>query len=96
VNLERRHDGKPVGRLSGVEAERRVARTTRLATGTMACPRCDAPVVPAGRVAPAHPLACPYCAHAGAVRDFLSLAVPSRPARVEVRVVSRRLPAGRP
>ena len=32
-------------------------------------------------------LACPYCAHAGPLRAFLSLAAPSRPARVEVRVV---------
>jgi hypothetical protein len=27
---------------------------------------------------------CPVCDHAGAVRDFLSLAAPSRPARVRV------------
>ncbi len=96
VAMERRHDGEPVGRLSGVAEERRVARTGRLATGTMACPRCDAPVMPAGPVAPAHAIACPYCAHAGVVRDFLSLAVPTRPARVTVRVVSGRLTAGRP
>jgi hypothetical protein len=31
-------------------------------------------------------LACPECSHAGAVRDFLSLAPPTRPARVAVRV----------
>jgi uncharacterized paraquat-inducible protein A len=95
VSFERRHDGEPVGRLSGVEEERRVVRTTRLAEGTMACPRCDAPVMPAGPVSPAQRVACPYCAHAGAVRDFLSLAAPTRPARVVVRVVARRLPAGR-
>ena len=33
------------------------------------------------------PLGCPYCDHTAAVRDFLSLASPTRPARVAVRVV---------
>jgi hypothetical protein len=40
-------------------------------------------------VSPADAIACPVCDRAGAVRDFLSLAAPSRPARVEVRVVRR-------
>ena len=31
--------------------------------------------------------ACPFCEHGGAVRDFLSLADPARPARVAVRVL---------
>lgn len=73
-----------------VRKERRPAAATRVATGTIACPRCDAPVALAGPVAPAAPLACPYCAHAAPVRDFLSLAAPSRPARVAVRVVDAR------
>jgi hypothetical protein len=30
---------------------------------------------------------CPVCHEAGAVRDFLSLATPARPARVVVRVI---------
>jgi uncharacterized paraquat-inducible protein A len=72
-----------------VRKERRTADATRLAGGTLACPRCDAPVALAGPVGPADALACPYCAHTGSVRDFLSLAAPSRPARVEVRVISR-------
>jgi len=67
--------------------EHRLARSTRVATGTLACPRCDAPVaLAAGSVAPRDALACPFCAHAGAVRDFLSLAVPARPTRVVVRI----------
>ena len=78
----------PVGRLSGTQEERQVTRSWRLATGTVACPACDAPVLPVGVVRPAQPLGCPFCGHAAAVRDFLSLASPSRPARVEVRVVS--------
>jgi hypothetical protein len=70
--------------------ERRI-RSGHLATGTLACPLCDAPVALATRFArPADPLGCPYCDHAGAVRDFLSLADPSRPARVAVRVIARR------
>jgi len=31
---------------------------------------------------------CPFCAHRGAVRDFLSLGEPTRPTRVEVRIVT--------
>jgi hypothetical protein len=72
------------------EELRRTTRSTRVATGTLACPRCDAPVALARPVAPADSLDCPFCAHAGAVRDFLSLAPPSRPARVAVRLVARR------
>ena len=68
---------------------RRAAPAGRLGVGTLACPHCDAPVMPEGAVAPADTLACPFCAHAGAVRDFLLLAAPSRPARVEVRVRAR-------
>jgi hypothetical protein len=68
--------------------EIRPAPSGRLATGTLACPACDAPVAPAaGPMSPADALGCPVCDHAGAVRDFLSLASPSRPARVDVRVV---------
>jgi hypothetical protein len=70
--------------------ERRV-RSGHLATGSLACPLCDAPVALATAFAvPADPLGCPYCDHSGAVRDFLSLAAPSRPARVAVRVIRRR------
>ena len=68
--------------------EIRPAPSSRLATGTLACPACDAPVALApGPASPADLIGCPICDHAGAVRDFLSLAAPSRPARVEVRVV---------
>jgi hypothetical protein len=68
--------------------EHRAGRSTRLGTGTLACPRCDAPVAPGSApLAPRDPLSCPYCHHGGAVRDFLSLDAPARPARVEVRVL---------
>ena len=66
-------------------------QTSRLGVGTLACPHCDAPVAIARPLTPVAPLACPYCGHAGALRDFLSLSAPSRPARVVVRVV----PGGR-
>jgi hypothetical protein len=79
---------QPVTRLAGARADDLVARTGHLASGTLACPRCDAPVaLGAGGVAPGDPLGCPYCDHTAAVRDFLSLASPTRPARVAVRVV---------
>ena len=93
MSLHRGIDGSdpvrsdPIGRMSGTQEERTVTTSTRLGTGTLACPRCDAPVAIAGAVSPAEPLGCPFCRHAGAVRDFLSLAPPTRPARVEVRVV---------
>ena len=77
----------PVGRLGGTQEIRLVARSWVLATGTLACPACDAPVAPARPLSPPDPIGCPYCGHGGAVRDFLSLASPARPARVTVRVV---------
>ena len=80
----------PVGRRAAAQEERRVAPAGHLATGTLACPLCDAPVAPGpAPLAPADPLGCPFCRHTGAVRDFLSLAPPSRPARVAVRVALR-------
>jgi hypothetical protein len=70
--------------------EERRSRSDELATGTLACPHCDAPVaLPYGSAGPADPLTCPYCDHAAAVRDFLSLGSPSRPARVVVRLIAR-------
>lgn len=80
---------QPIRRLAHAE-EYRIARSSRLGGGTLACPRCDAPIVLGmSPAAPADPMSCPYCRHAGAVRDFLSLQTPSRPAHVEVRVVMR-------
>ncbi len=82
-------DAEPV--LAGANhEERRRRRNGQLGVGTLACPRCDAPVaLGGGPASPADPLGCPFCRHGGAVRDFLSLAPPSRPARVELRVVQR-------
>ena len=58
-----------------------------LAIGTLACPRCDAPVSPGETPLRLRDfIGCPYCESAGTVRDFLSLAAPARPARVEVRI----------
>jgi hypothetical protein len=80
---------QPVERLAGRHELRRSEATWQMATGTLACPACDAPVLPAGVMSPADPMSCGFCGHAGAVRDFLSLAEPTRPTRVVVRV--RRL-----
>lgn len=81
----------PIARVAAAhEEERRVTGSGRLGTGTLACPRCDVPVALAARSAsPSELLSCPFCHHGAAVRDFLSLAVPTRPARVEVRVALR-------
>jgi hypothetical protein len=76
-----------VGRLSGTQEERRVVRTRTVAVGTLACPVCDVPVAPGpDGLSPAEALRCPVCDHGAAVRDFLSLAEPTRPARVRIVV----------
>jgi hypothetical protein len=97
VSIRRSFDDqeRPVGRLGGAHEERRVTRTQRMAVGTFACPGCDLPVAPSGPLTPAELVGCPYCGHVAAVREFLSLAAPTRPARVEVRVVHRGVSAER-
>jgi hypothetical protein len=78
---------RPASAPIGLHDERRTTRPWHVATGTLACPDCDAPVTLAGAAAaPADPLTCPFCDHAAAVRDFLSLAVPARVPRVRVLV----------
>jgi hypothetical protein len=70
--------------------ERRAGRPWYLATGSLACPGCDAPVLlPTVRARPQDLLSCPFCEHAAALRDFLSLAQPPRAPRVRVLVRSR-------
>jgi DNA-directed RNA polymerase subunit RPC12/RpoP len=66
---------------------RRDTRSARLCDATLACARCDAPVAagPQG-LSLTQPLVCPFCDHRAPVRDFLSLAMPTRPARVVVRI----------
>lgn len=67
--------------------ERRAIRSSRLAAGTLACSRCDAPVaIGVAALSLSDQLTCPFCRHCGPARDFLSLASPTRPARVAVRV----------
>jgi hypothetical protein len=69
------------------EERRRSIRAGQLAVGTLACPHCDAPVAVGPRgIGMSDRVSCPYCQHEGAVREFLSLALPTRPARVVVRV----------
>jgi hypothetical protein len=93
VALHREIDGaepfraRPVERLAG-RRERHAAETSWLmATGTLACPACDAPVMHSPEpMSPPDPISCGFCRHAGAVRDFLSLAEPTRPTRVAVRI----------
>jgi hypothetical protein len=78
---------QPVERLAGQREVREAHGCWHLADGTLACPACDAPVLPRGGVmAPPDPLSCGFCGHAGAMREFLSLAQPTRPTRVVVRV----------
>jgi hypothetical protein len=77
---------QPVERLGGRHEHRRT-ETWHMATGTLACPACDAPVMPSlAAMSPPDPIGCGFCRHVGAVRDFLSLAEPTRPTRVAVRI----------
>lgn len=87
--FHRRIDREPIGTTGGTEELRPSKSTSELAVATMACPECDAPVMPVGRVRPADLTACPFCGVSGPVRDFLTLEDPARPARVVVRVVLR-------
>lgn len=69
---------------------RRSVRSNALGVGTLACARCDAPVALGGQpVSPSEWLTCPFCDHHGPAREFLSLSLPTRPARVVVRVRRR-------
>jgi hypothetical protein len=78
---------REIERVPGRHERRPGIASWEMATGTLACPGCDAPVLPAaGGMAPPDPLACGYCGHAAALRDFLSLGEPTRPTRVVVRV----------
>jgi len=55
--------------------------------GTLACERCDAPIdIGPQRVLLVDWLACPFCEHRAPAKDFLSLALPTRPTRVVIRV----------
>jgi hypothetical protein len=80
---------RPLARRVGwVEQDRHPATTGHLGVGSLACPRCDAPVsIGPAPVRPDRGLVCPFCDHSGALREFLSLSVPTRPARVVVRVL---------
>jgi len=79
------------------EQKRPAVRSSRLAAGTLACDRCDAPIaIGPEPVSIADDLICPYCQHRGPARDFLSLALPTRPAHVVVRVSYSPVRAGRP
>ncbi len=77
---------QPVSTPAGEHVYRDATRTLPATTGTLACPRCDAPVSLGGRAASlAEALACPFCGHSARVHRFLTLGEPSRPARVVVR-----------
>jgi hypothetical protein len=74
-------------RLAGRYELRRTRATLELTSGTLACPDCDAPVLPrAGGMSPSEPLSCAFCDHTARVRDFLSLGEPTRATHVVVRI----------
>jgi DNA-directed RNA polymerase subunit RPC12/RpoP len=66
---------------------RRDTRPAQLCEATLACARCDAPIAAGSQpLTLTQVLVCPFCEHRAPVRDFLSLATPTRPARVVVRI----------
>jgi len=89
MSIERasHESAQPVERFSGRHELRPSQDVWKLATGTLACPSCDVPVLPApGGMSPSEPMACTYCGHDAPVRNFLSLTEPTRPTRVAVRI----------
>ena len=77
---------EPVERLTERHELRR-APARQVATGTLACPSCDAPaVIGSGPMALADDLVCGFCSHHATVRDYVSLGRPTRPTRVVVRI----------
>jgi hypothetical protein len=71
-----------------VEKRRALGGLSR--AGSLACARCDAPVaLGADALRLTDRLGCPFCGNEGPLREFLSLAEPTRPAHVVVRVIGR-------
>lgn len=80
---------QPITARAAAHEERHASRPWRLGPATLACPRCDAPVALGGRaVRFSEHLDCPFCRHTGPLREFVSLALPSRPARIEIRMIA--------
>jgi hypothetical protein len=81
-------DSALAGRASAVHEEKRQAiQSTLLGVGTLACGRCDAPIaIGETPLFLSDQLTCPFCRLRGPVHDFLSLARPTRPTRVSVRI----------
>jgi hypothetical protein len=70
-------------------AERRATAGAVLGTGSLACPRCDAPVAIGPAPSPLEAeLCCPFCQFEAPLRSFLSLASPTRPTRVVLRLTT--------
>jgi hypothetical protein len=78
------HRDERIERLPGAEDRRELSRTWQVAGGTLACPECDVPVMPAVAVSLTESLGCPYCRHEAAARNFLTVTDDPRPARVRV------------
>jgi hypothetical protein len=78
---------EPIERLTEHRELRRSQDARQVATGTLACPACDAPAaIGPGPMALADDLVCGFCSHHGTVRDYVSLGRPTRPTRVVVRI----------
>ena len=69
------------------ERKPRADRNGAIAAGTIARARCDAPAsIGPDQVDVTEALTCPFCTPQRPVWEFLSLDVPTRPTRVQVRL----------
>jgi hypothetical protein len=82
-----------VGRPLDPKVEHKVVRrnTRPIGRGTLACPSCDLPLLPAAPIAISAPVECPFCSEVRPARHFLRIDAIDTPRNV-VHLIAR-LPA---
>jgi hypothetical protein len=67
-----------------MEERRDVSSSWVVASGTLACPVCDLPVVPGVGASPSTLVGCSWCEHIAPGHEFLTIVDDPRPARVDI------------
>jgi hypothetical protein len=75
--------------LGGIEERRELSRSWRVASGTLACPECDLPVIPGQGAGPGTLVACAWCEYVARGREFFTVTASPRPTRVHVIATMR-------